>query len=96
MFSFAVWVFTGVTAGAMAWGIRPPHDQRPAYILLAMGVAGAILGGAIAAAIWPTWVNSPEPGHDIFAGWAMSAVGAVALLAVYLNASGSRESRHRA
>lgn len=96
MFSLAVWVFTGVTVGLMAWGARSANDHRPVAGMLVVGVFGAILGGVIAAAIWPTWVPSPDRDQDIFPGWLLSGVASAAVLAVYLSVSGSREAHHRA
>jgi uncharacterized membrane protein YeaQ/YmgE (transglycosylase-associated protein family) len=84
MFSLAVWVVTGITAGLVARGIVIRRDNPPVYILIGLGILGAVIGGAVAAAIWPTWVGPATTDGNLIPGFLLSIVGSAVVLAAFI------------
>jgi uncharacterized membrane protein YeaQ/YmgE (transglycosylase-associated protein family) len=76
MSSVIGWIISGLVIGAIAKLLMPGRDPGGWLLTILLGIAGALLGGWIGrAAGW----YGPEQG----AGWIMSIVGAIVLLALY-------------
>jgi len=70
------WIFFGLIVGAVAKLVMPGRDPGGWIVTILLGIAGALLGGWIGrAAGW----YGPNDG----AGFLMSLVGAIILLALY-------------
>ena len=70
------WILCGLVIGALAKLVMPGRDPGGIIVTMLLGIAGAVLGGFIGRALG--WYGEGEP-----AGWVMSFLGAVALLALY-------------
>jgi uncharacterized membrane protein YeaQ/YmgE (transglycosylase-associated protein family) len=70
------WILFGLIVGALAKLVMPGRDPGGIIITMLLGIAGAVLGGLIGRALG--FYGAGEP-----AGFVMSFVGAVALLALY-------------
>jgi len=70
------WIVFGLIVGAIAKLLMPGRDPGGWIITMALGIAGALLGGWFGRALG--WYG-PNDG----AGFLMSLVGAVVLLALY-------------
>ncbi len=72
-----IWVaIIGLVAGAIAKLLMPGKDPGGIFITMLLGIAGAFLG---------TWIGRAigHYGQDQSAGFLMSVLGAVILLALY-------------
>jgi uncharacterized membrane protein YeaQ/YmgE (transglycosylase-associated protein family) len=78
------WIIVGLVVGALAKLIMPGRDPGGMLVTVALGIAGALLGGGIGRALGLYTAGEP-------AGWIMSVVGAVILLAIYRAFLGRRE-----
>jgi uncharacterized membrane protein YeaQ/YmgE (transglycosylase-associated protein family) len=76
MFGVLGWIFFGLIVGALAKLLMPGRDPGGFIITMALGIAGALMGGFIGRALG--WYG-PNDG----AGFLMSLFGAVILLALY-------------
>jgi uncharacterized membrane protein YeaQ/YmgE (transglycosylase-associated protein family) len=84
---FLTWIIAGLVIGAIAKLVMPGDDPGGIIVTMLLGIVGAILGGGIGRAL-----GMYDPGEP--AGWLMSIVGALLLLAVYrLAFSGPRRAR---
>lgn len=81
------WIVLGLIAGLIAKAIMPGDDPGGILVTMAIGIAGALLGGVIWAALFEIDVN--EEFFDL-ATWVAAVVGAVALLAAYRLVAGRR------
>ena len=70
------WILFGLVIGALAKLVMPGRDPGGIIVTMLLGIAGAVLGGFIGRALG--WYEAGEP-----AGWVMSFIGAVTLLALY-------------
>ena len=70
------WIQFGLVIGALAKLVMPGRDPGGIIVTMLLGIAGAVLGGFVGRALG--WYGEGEP-----AGWVMSFLGAVALLALY-------------
>jgi uncharacterized membrane protein YeaQ/YmgE (transglycosylase-associated protein family) len=70
------WILFGLVVGVIAKLLMPGRDPGGFIITILLGIAGALLGGFIGQAM-----NLYEPGQP--AGWIMSILGAILLLALY-------------
>ncbi len=70
------WVLFGVVVGAIAKLMMPGRDAGGFIVTMMLGIAGALLGGFAGRALG-------FYGQGDTAGWLMSIVGAVVLLALY-------------
>ncbi len=77
------WVLFGLVVGIIAKLLMPGRDPGGFIITILLGIAGALLGGFIGRAMG---FYGPNQG----AGWLMSIVGAIILLALYRLAVGRR------
>lgn len=83
MFGILGWILFGLIVGAVAKLIMPGNDPGGIIVTMLLGIVGAVLGGWIGRALGFYGPNDP-------AGFLMSLVGAVVLLAVYRVFAGRR------
>jgi uncharacterized membrane protein YeaQ/YmgE (transglycosylase-associated protein family) len=83
MFGVIGWIIFGLIVGAIAKLLMPGRDPGGFVVTILLGVAGALLGGFLGRAMG--WYNEGDS-----AGFLMSLVGAVVLLAIYRMAIGRR------
>lgn len=76
MLSFIWMCVIGLIAGAVAKWIMPGKDPGGLLITMLLGIAGAVLAGYLGRAIG--WYSEGQS-----AGFIMSVVGAIVLLAIY-------------
>ena len=74
--SIIIWIVFGLVVGIIAKLLMPGRDPGGFIITTLLGIAGALLGGFIGRAMG---FYGPNQG----AGWLMSIVGAIILLAIY-------------
>jgi uncharacterized membrane protein YeaQ/YmgE (transglycosylase-associated protein family) len=70
------WIFFGLIVGVLAKLIMPGRDPGGIIVTIALGIVGSVLGGFIGRALG--WY-----GPNQTAGWLMSILGAIVLLAIY-------------
>jgi uncharacterized membrane protein YeaQ/YmgE (transglycosylase-associated protein family) len=70
------WILFGLVVGVIAKLLMPGRDPGGFIITILLGIAGALLGGFIGRAM-----GFYGPGEA--AGWLMSILGAIVLLALY-------------
>ena len=76
MFGVLGWIIFGLIVGVVAKLIMPGRDPGGFIITILLGVAGALVGGFLGRALG-------FYGPDQVAGYIMSIVGAIILLALY-------------
>lgn len=76
MIAILSWIVFGLIVGALAKLVMPGDDPGGIIVTILLGVAGAIVGGMIGRAMG-------FYGPDQAAGYLMSIVGAIILLALY-------------
>ena len=76
MFGVIGWIIFGLIVGALAKLLMPGRDPGGFIVTMLLGIAGALLGGFVGRSLG--WYG-PNDG----AGFVMSLVGAVVLLALY-------------
>jgi len=69
------WLVFGLCVGAIARFLLPGNQPYGCIGTIALGVLGSVMGGAVAKLLW-------KPGPMEPAGWGMSVLGAVIVLAV--------------
>ena len=70
------WILFGLVVGIIAKLLMPGRDPGGFIVTILLGIAGALLGGFIGRAMG--WYGENEA-----AGWIVSILGAIALLALY-------------
>jgi uncharacterized membrane protein YeaQ/YmgE (transglycosylase-associated protein family) len=70
------WILFGLVVGIIAKLLMPGRDPGGFIITILLGIAGALLGGFIGQSLG--WYREGEA-----AGWIVSILGAVILLALY-------------
>lgn len=70
------WILFGLVVGALAKLVMPGKDAGGIIVTMLLGIAGALIGGFVGRAFG--WYTQGEA-----AGFVMSFIGAVALLALY-------------
>ena len=83
MFGVLGWIIFGLIVGAVAKLLMPGRDPGGFIVTILLGIAGAVLGGFIGRALG--WYGEGDA-----AGFLMSLVGAIVLLAIYRMAIGRR------
>ena len=85
MFGVIGWIIFGLIVGALAKLLMPGRDPGGIIVTMALGIAGALLGGFVGRALG--WY-----GENDGAGLLMSLVGAVLLLWIYRLMVGRRQT----
>ena len=70
------WILFGLVVGVIAKLLMPGRDPGGFIVTILLGIAGALIGGFIGRAMGLYQTNES-------AGWIMSILGAVVLLALY-------------
>jgi uncharacterized membrane protein YeaQ/YmgE (transglycosylase-associated protein family) len=70
------WILFGLVVGIIAKLLMPGRDPGGFIVTILLGIAGALLGGFVGRAL-----NLYGPNES--AGWIMSILGAIVLLALY-------------
>ena len=76
MFGIIGWIFFGLIVGVIAKLVMPGRDPGGIIVTMLLGIAGALLGGFLGRAMGLYGSNET-------AGWLVSILGAVILLAIY-------------
>ena len=84
-------IILGLLAGVIAKAIMPGRDPGGIIVTTLIGIAGALLGGFLASAIFDA-----HPLDDFFdlSTWLTAIVGAIILLAIYRVVVGDGHRRH--
>jgi uncharacterized membrane protein YeaQ/YmgE (transglycosylase-associated protein family) len=77
------WIIVGLIVGALAKFVMPGNDPGGIIVTILLGIAGAFVGGAIGRTL-----GFYDPGQP--AGWIVSILGAIVLLAGYRAVAGRR------
>ena len=82
-------IILGLLAGAIAKALLPGDDPGGFIVTALIGVAGALIGGFLAGAIF-----NADPMDDFFdfSTWLTAIVGSIVLLLIYLMVIGRRGS----
>jgi uncharacterized membrane protein YeaQ/YmgE (transglycosylase-associated protein family) len=83
MFGVIGWIVFGIIVGAVAKLVMPGRDPGGIIVTMLLGIAGALVGGYLGRALG--WYG-PNDG----AGFMMSLLGAIVLLALYRMMVGRR------
>ena len=83
-------IILGLLAGALAKAILPGDDPGGFIVTALIGIAGAIIGGFLAAAIFDA-----HPMDEFFdiSTWLTAIVGSIVLLLIYRAVVGNRSRR---
>ena len=84
MFGVIGWIIFGLIVGAVAKLLMPGRDPGGIIVTMALGIAGAVLGGFIGRAAG--WYGEQDA-----VGFLMSLAGAVLLLWIYRMMVGRRQ-----
>lgn len=76
MFGIIGWILFGLIVGVLAKFLMPGRDPGGFFITILLGIGGSVLGGWVG-----TMLGMYKAGNP--AGFLMSIVGAIALLAIY-------------
>jgi uncharacterized membrane protein YeaQ/YmgE (transglycosylase-associated protein family) len=76
MFGVLGWILFGLIVGVIAKLLMPGRDPGGIVVTIVLGIVGALVGGYIGRALGLYGPNDP-------AGFLMSLVGAIILLAIY-------------
>jgi uncharacterized membrane protein YeaQ/YmgE (transglycosylase-associated protein family) len=79
------WILFGLVVGAVAKLVMPGRDPGGIILTMLLGIAGAVLGGFVGRSLG--WYQEGEA-----AGFLMSFIGAVVLLALYRMFTGRRRT----
>jgi uncharacterized membrane protein YeaQ/YmgE (transglycosylase-associated protein family) len=85
MFGVIGWIVFGLIVGAVAKLLMPGRDPGGIIVTMALGIAGALLGGFLGRSLG--WY-----GENDGAGFLMSLLGAVVLLVIYRMMVGRRQT----
>jgi len=76
MFGVVGWIVFGLIVGALAKLVMPGRDPGGIIVTILLGIVGAVVGGWLGQAVGMYGPNQP-------AGFLMSLLGSVVLLALY-------------
>jgi uncharacterized membrane protein YeaQ/YmgE (transglycosylase-associated protein family) len=76
MFGVLGWILFGLVVGVIAKLLMPGREPGGMIVTIVLGIVGAVVGGFLGRALGMYGPNEP-------AGFLMSLVGAVVLLAIY-------------
>ena len=79
------WIVFGLIVGALAKLVMPGRDPGGIIVTMLLGIVGSLLGGFIGQALGLYGPGDP-------AGFFMSLLGAILLLAIYPMATGRRRT----
>ena len=85
-------IILGLIAGLIAKAILPGKDPGGIIVTTLIGIAGALIGGFLAGAIFDA--DPLDEFWDV-SSWLTAIVGAVILLAIYRAFADNRSSRRR-
>ena len=85
-------IILGLIAGVIAKAILPGKDPGGIIVTTLIGIAGALIGGLLAGAIFDA---DPLDEFWDLSTWLTAIVGAIILLAIYRLVAGNRSSRRR-
>jgi uncharacterized membrane protein YeaQ/YmgE (transglycosylase-associated protein family) len=83
MFGLIGWIISGIIIGALAKLVMPGRDPGGILVTMLLGIAGALVGGFVGRALGFYGPNQT-------AGWIMSIIGAIILLALYRAIAGRK------
>jgi uncharacterized membrane protein YeaQ/YmgE (transglycosylase-associated protein family) len=83
MFGVLGWIFFGLIVGAIAKLVMPGRDPGGVIVTILLGIVGAVVGGFMGRVLGFYGPNDA-------AGFLMSFLGAIILLAIYRAISGRR------
>jgi len=83
MFGVIGWIIFGLLVGAIAKLLMPGRDPGGIIVTILLGIVGAVLGGFVGRALGLYGPEDP-------AGFIMSLLGAILVLAIYRVAIGRR------
>jgi uncharacterized membrane protein YeaQ/YmgE (transglycosylase-associated protein family) len=72
------WIVFGLVVGFIAKLLMPGKDPGGFVVTMLLGIAGSLIGGFIGRAF-----TGGQPGQGAGAGYIMSILGAIILLAIY-------------
>jgi uncharacterized membrane protein YeaQ/YmgE (transglycosylase-associated protein family) len=78
IYSLISWAFFGLIVGAIARLVMPGKQTMSWLMTMLLGIVGSFVGGGISYLIFGAGTGYMQP-----AGWIMSFIGAVIVLAVY-------------
>ena len=83
-------IILGLLAGLIAKALLPGKDPGGIIVTMLIGVAGALIGGFVAGALFDA-----DPLDEFFdiSTWITAIVGAIVLLLIYRAVTGRRRSR---
>lgn len=83
------WIILGLLAGLLAKALLPGNDPGGFIITTLLGIAGALLGGFLASALFDA-----DPLDEFFdiSTWLAAIVGAIILLLLYRVFAGRRDT----
>ncbi len=79
VFNIIGWIIFGLIAGAIARFLLPGKQSMSMLMTMVLGVVGSFVGGGLSYLIF----GGGESGEFQPAGWIMSILGAVIVLALY-------------
>lgn len=83
MFGILGWILFGLIVGALAKLVMPGNDPGGIVVTILLGIVGAVVGGWLGRVLG--FYGPQDP-----AGFLMSLVGAIALLAIYRATAGRK------
>ena len=95
MLSLLSWLIVGLIVGLIARAIVPGRQHIGLLLTIGLGIVGAMVGGLISSAFWPTWANDPDV-NRMWPGWLMSIIGGVLVLWGYLALTGKKDATYAA
>lgn len=83
-------IILGLLAGIIAKALLPGRDPGGIIVTMLIGVAGALIGGFVAGAVFDA---DPLDEFFDFSTWSVAIVGAIVLLLIYRAVADGRRGR---